>query len=88
MSKHHDPETGQPLAVGSSDLLACPFCGGKTVGILPRQGLGKPCKILCCSDGDCTAYVWGANEAEATRRWNRRQANADLSVSAREKSQP
>ena len=65
-------------AVRSSDLLACPFCGGNAVGIIPSQGQGRKFTILCCSDGGCTGQAWGVDEAEAVRRWNRRALPPDV----------
>lgn len=61
-----------PTAVASSDLLACPFCGGLEVGTL-ETGLSKGTVILIClTSGDCTGGVWGETIEECRRRWNRR----------------
>lgn len=78
MNTPKDSQTATAPAVASSELLACPFCGGPHVGLIPGQAGGRNTVVLCCSTIDCTAYVWGTTEEQAIRRWNRRQANNEV----------
>ena len=73
MTKEHS-KTGDP-AVGSTRLLACPWCGETPEAVRPYTA-GIIVKIMCRS-GNCTVNpsVSGYTYERALTWWNTRKAN-------------
>jgi hypothetical protein len=70
---------GGGVAIESTPLLACPFCGNKDITLWPMRGFKSP---LCeqCGATICEACMTGDDTAKQIASWNTRHANKELST--------
>jgi hypothetical protein len=72
------------VAIESTHLLACPFCGGPGKVTRRKSEHGTYCSVHCethpCRGNEVFAFPPIAKLPEEIKKWNTRHANKEVSV--------